>query len=284
VSAKQLQAQWQPTVTSNRNEEQALWNQFRLAIDAIFMQQRDFHQAGKNQLKQNLNNKQSLLLQLQTFLSLDDQSLLQEKANITQIENHFNDISRLPRSKVNQKLNNDFEATITQLNHQFALQEQRQQLKQLQLLAQKVKVCCRINVEKSESKHQEAQADWDHLEKLKNQKLEQYLKQFFTAETQTKTVSVDSLFKRILDIEILLVLPTPADYQAARMQRQIEQLSEQMLKASDSTQARQTIALEKIQDFYLLLLNDIENQSLIKERFSIIENWIENSLENTKKH
>jgi hypothetical protein len=68
------------------------------------------------------------------------------------------------------------------------------------------------------------------------------------------------------------------------MQRQIEQLSEQMLKASDSTQARQTIALEKIQDFYLLLLNDIENQSLIKERFSIIENWIENSLENTKKH
>ncbi len=283
ASAKQLQAQWQPTVTSNRNEEQALWNQFRLAIDAIFMQQRDLHQAGKNQLKQNLNNKQSLLQQLQTFLSLDGQSLLLEKANIAQIKNRFNDISQLPRGKINQKLNSDFETTITQLEHQFVLQQQREQLKQLQLFSQKVKICCRVNRGKDELERQEAQANWDRLDNLQNQKLEQQLKQCFSEKNHTTTVSTETLFEHILDIEILLKLPTPPDYQAARMQRQIEQLSEQMLKVSDSTEAQQNIALEKIQDFYLLMLNNIENHSLIEKRFSTIEDWIENSLKNTEK-
>jgi hypothetical protein len=277
-SAKQLQTQWQPTVTHNRTKEQALWNQFRASIDEIFNQQRNLHDAGQYQLKQNLDNKQLILQQLKTLLNSDlDTNILTAQTQFKRLKTQFNAITSLPKGK-GQRIQTDFNKLKTAFIKHLSTQQQQQQLEQIMLLADKTVLCC------VENKDVAIQTAWTALDRLQDKKLEEKITQcFLQTTTQDHTKVLDNLFDLVLDIEILLSLPSPVAYQAARMKRQVERLSEQMLKASSSEIDKQQRALTKIIEFYLLLACDIENRQIIEARFSQIEVWIKTSLENAKK-
>ena len=281
-AAKQLQSQWQPTVTRSRSEEQALWNQFRAAIDAIFNQQRDLHHASQSQLKQNLQHKQQINQQLQTLLVSKLVSNTEEHTNPLQhqfkrLETQFNNISTLPKGKAAQLLQSDFNTLKTQFIKHFALQQQQQQFKQIQLLAEK-SALCRV-LSKDEATH----TAWEALDHLYDTKLDNKITQSFQqAVSHNNAQTLDDLLALILDIEILLGLPSPDLYQTARMQRQVERLSEQMLHVSASEANKQQYALAKITEYYLLQANTIKKHDIIDARFAKIEVWIKTSLENTK--
>ena len=279
ATAKQLQTQWQPTVTRSRSEEQALWNQFRLAIDAIFNQQRDLHHASQHQLSQNLDNKQVLLQQLEDLYNTmsEADTTVEIHNQFKQLEQQFNTITSLPKGKAH-TLQNRFNMLKTQFTQSLVQQQQQQQLKQLILLAEKTTLC-RI-VDKTDNIH----SQWEILDKLQDKKIEQKITSCFQQiANQNNAQPLEDLFNLVLDIEILLGLPSPSDYQAARMKRQVERLSEQMLKASETEANKQRLAVKQISTYYLHLANDIENQKSTEVRFSQIEAWIKTSLESVKK-
>jgi len=279
-AAKKLQTQWQPTVTQRRNEEQALWNQFRAAIDAVFNQQRDLQYANQSQLKQNLDNKQQILQQLKALLDATNTSIntITLQSQFKQLETQFNNIHSLPKIKTAQSIQNEFNRLKTQFIKYFAIQQQQQQLQQVELLAEKSALCRVLD------KDAAVQTAWETSDQLYDKKLEQKITQCFQKTAiKNNAQSLEPLFELILNIEILLGLPSPIAYQNARMKRQVERLSEQMLSVSDSKTDKQQHALAKIIEYYLLCANDVENHEIIDARFSQIEIWIKTSVENAKK-
>ncbi|WP_295541551.1 DUF349 domain-containing protein [uncultured Thiohalocapsa sp.] len=59
-SAKALQRQWQPTVTGRKRDENALWQEFRAAADAVFARREAAQRARNAELDQNLANREAI--------------------------------------------------------------------------------------------------------------------------------------------------------------------------------------------------------------------------------
>lgn len=58
--AKTLQRQWRPTVTGRKRDENALWQEFRAAADAVFARREAEHQARTAELDQNLATREAI--------------------------------------------------------------------------------------------------------------------------------------------------------------------------------------------------------------------------------
>ena len=82
----------------------------------------------------------------------------------------------------------------------------------------------------------------------------------------------------LLELEVLLGLETPKDYQQERMQYQVGRLSEQMLMASEEQQSDEEKILQKIQEWYALEKIGGDVGVMIQERFLPIQTWLENQL------
>lgn len=277
--AKQLQTHWRPTITRHRNEEQALWNQFRAAIDAIFNQQRDRQQENQSQRQQNLARKQQLLQQMTALLDSNDSDHVDTlQSQFKQLQTQFNNIEALPKGKAAYLVQSEFNRLNTQFTDYVLIQQKQQQLQQILLLAEKSKLCRVV------TKDDAVQTAWKASQPLYDKQLQQKITHCFQAtDIQHSTPNVDDLFELILDIEILLELPTASAYQEARMKRQVERLSQKMLSVSESTMDKQQQALVKITEYYLQCANHAENYAITEARFSQIETWIKTLLENTKK-
>ncbi len=65
---KQAQKDWKPTVQADRRTEQALWQQFRTACDAVFQRISAERDATVRELESNLQRKQALCDELDTLL------------------------------------------------------------------------------------------------------------------------------------------------------------------------------------------------------------------------
>jgi flagellar biosynthesis regulator FlaF len=59
-SAKALQRRWHPTVTGRQRDENALWQEFRAAADAVFARRDAEHQARSAELEANLTTREAL--------------------------------------------------------------------------------------------------------------------------------------------------------------------------------------------------------------------------------
>ena len=112
--------------------------------------------------------------------------------------------------------------------------------------------------------------------------MEKKLSQRFAASTAPRIDTqayYDNALALLLEIEILLGLETPSDYQQQRMQYQVGRLSEQMLMASAEQHSNEEKALKKIQQWYLLAkpIEDKDNpmNAMIEERFMPIQTWLE---------
>jgi exonuclease SbcC len=66
---KAAQKSWKPTVQADKRTEQALWQQFRAACDAVFKRVNAERDASTRELQSNLQRKQSLCDELDTVLN-----------------------------------------------------------------------------------------------------------------------------------------------------------------------------------------------------------------------
>lgn len=240
-AGKALQAQWQPTITAKRADEQKLWHQFRSAIDAVYERQRNKRDAVQNVLNANLQQKQGLLAEAEAIAQQNGEELLANQHMFTQIEKQFYPLHELPKG-ARQKVETAFNAIKNRITTQ-KVQAIRQH-KLTQLLA------------------------------LGKESLEKNIK------TSIHTADTEQALNLLLELEILLGLETPKDYQQERMQYQVGRLSEKMLTVAKEQHSDEEQALQKIQQWYSLATIDGDVGLMMQERFSPIQTWLENEIAN----
>jgi enamine deaminase RidA (YjgF/YER057c/UK114 family) len=94
-SLRQLQERWQKQaaqVPLKRQDEQALWEKFRAACDAVFAQRKQFAVTADTQRQQNLSSKQALCEQLEQALVEFDTAIsnaaLSDVADVAKVEQY----------------------------------------------------------------------------------------------------------------------------------------------------------------------------------------------------
>ncbi|MEE9352785.1 MAG: DUF349 domain-containing protein [Thiotrichaceae bacterium] len=269
-TAKSLQSQWKPTVTGRRTDEQKLWEQFRKAIDEVFNRQRSERDAAGEVLNSNLQQKKDLCLSLEALAKLEGDELLACQHQLTDIEDNFNQIQDLPRG-AKRAVEQQFSQSQKLLHEKIQQESARQQISQLLLLGEKAALC------DQHCSGKDLDSEWAALASLQDVKLEKLIQQSFdntsiTEKEQQKNTEQSQ--RLMLEIEILLDLETPEDHKHARMQYQVERLSEQMLTASDTHQSNEKQALRKIQDWYLVGAVADDQQAAVHKRFESIEAWL----------
>ncbi len=68
AQAKEMQQRWQVTVSGRKREENALWQRFRAALDRIFEQRREAHEAQQKERNENRRQRQQLCDALETAI------------------------------------------------------------------------------------------------------------------------------------------------------------------------------------------------------------------------
>lgn len=256
--AKQLQASWTTTITAKQSVEQKLWKQFRSAINAVFDRQKQKRADNKAVLLGNLDAKQSVLNEIENWLDLDNESFKQRYSAIAQKESEFDAITNIPKSKQDE-LNKRLKQIQKRLQQKLEQGNQEKRQQQLQLLIDKAIVCHRK--EQGETITDET---WHSIDTLQDHRLENQISHRFQQARPLEKEAQSYLSELLLEIEILLELPTPKAFQQQRMQYQIQKLSELMLSATsreDNTQ----LAIDKIRHYLLTTGSHAED-----ERFAAI--------------
>ncbi|HHL18647.1 MAG TPA: DUF349 domain-containing protein [Thiothrix sp.] len=244
-TGKVLQAQWQPTVTAKRAEEQKLWLQFRAAIDAVYERQRNEREAAHDVLKNHLQQKQSLLTEAETLAAQQGEDLLANQHKLAAIEEQFYPLGDLPKG-ARQKMEKAFSEIKARISQQREMALRQRKLTELLAVGMK------------------------------------YAEKSINPNTDTPMNIAQSL-ALLLELEILLGLETPKDYQQERMQYQVGRLSEKMLMASEEQQSNEEQALQKIQQWYALEKVAGDTGVMMRERFLPIQTWLENQVASTDK-
>ncbi len=210
AKVRALQAEWQQHAKSQplpRNVENALWTEFKTAIDAIFSQRDAAFSAKDAELKANQATREALIASVSELTQ--DTPPADIKRTIAAAETEWRKAGEAPRSEA-AKLDEKFrKACQTALQH-IAGSAQRVWNTTCDALAAKVKLC----------EEEEANADpipdieerWSALPKLPTS-WEQALHKRLKGEATPADESLDTL---LLQLESTLEMPSPAAFQDAR--------------------------------------------------------------------
>lgn len=248
-AAKALQAAWQTTITGKQSEEQKLWKRFRASINAVFDQQKAIRQASKAAEQAQFSEKEALLDEVNAWLDLEDETFLQQFTAFADKERAFDHIE-MPRHKQD-KLRKRWQHVRKALQQKAEMVGNQQRYAQLALLFDKADYCRCLECEQSSAKQpDDIQQAWQALAPLSDKKLESKIQARF-ASAKAQPTNQALLLNLLLELEMHFELETPADYQAARMEYQVQRLSEMMLSANKSAEDHCQEA-EQIMQRYLL--------------------------------
>ncbi len=194
--AKALQSQWHITAASRPKEEQKLWKQFRTPIDELFVRLQAVRKTQRSETDEKIAQKEALCVQVEAIAGLSGDDFTQAVHELESLQQAFNALRDVPKAVV-QKLEERFQRARTQVQTLQAQVRHQQQLAAL-----------------------DAQATASSARKAE------------TLAADAPGTQADGE-KRCLQLEILLDLPTPAEFQRARMEYQIAQMSEAMLSRAD---------------------------------------------------
>ncbi|MEZ5448041.1 MAG: DUF349 domain-containing protein [Thiolinea sp.] len=221
AAAKALQADWQITIPSRPREEQKLWKQFRTPLDQLFQRLKTERNSQRSETDQRIRDKESLCEQLEALAASEDAAFQEAVRELGSLRESFAAIRDLPRP-VYRKLEDRFQAAERQV-------EQRQQ-----------------------------QLQWQRRLQRLDELAEQAAARQAELEAGSSVVADDQLDERrrsgellCLQMESLLDVPTPADYQQARMAWQVSRMSEAM-RGRQAADERREQALELLAQWYQL--------------------------------
>jgi len=137
---KRLQTQWQPTVPGKRQQENAIWLEFREACDAVFSRRKQQQHAHHEIEKQNKAQKQQLCDQLEELSKTSMANLADAERQIHKLLEQWQETGPVAK-RDSQALKNRFEKAQNEFKaHTVALHEEAA-LAQLALLQQKAGYC-----------------------------------------------------------------------------------------------------------------------------------------------
>jgi exonuclease SbcC len=244
---KQAQKEWKPTVQADRRTEQALWQQFRTACDAVFQRISAERDATVRELESNLQRKQALCDELDTLLGDADADIRVVTRRVAELGDAWLATGAVPR-----KAEQGLAARYTSLQKRFA-QRQRQAAQvaaqqELDGTGARARLCERLESRvlaggMAEPERQalldETEQAWQALAPM-DDACEAALRERFvlagralTGDAQARQALETGLEKNLkrrlelcLQMEIEAGIESPPEYADARMQLQVSRLED----------------------------------------------------------
>ncbi len=262
---KQAQKNWKPAVQADKRTEQALWQQFRAACDAVFERLSAQRDATARELQSNLQRKDNLCEELETLLNdtgLDFRSITRRFA---EAGDEWLAIGPVPR-----KAEQGIAVRYQTLKKRFA--ERQQQAAQaaaqaeLQGIGERARLCERRETAvlagalaeiDRQALAQETALEWDALAAL-DQACEAALRQRFElagralggdaeacqALERALAKNLSQRLQLCLQLEIEAGIESPAEFAEARMQLQVSRLEDALKHRQEEAAADRLRALQ----------------------------------------
>jgi exonuclease SbcC len=283
---KRAQAQWRPTVQASRAEEQALWDAFRGACDAVFERQRALCEEADLERQDNLANKRQLCDELEAALEAPDMDMEGLDRHLAQVEAGWGAIGAVPRGQ-----EAGLERRLAELKQRLgqrrgrAVRDAREV--ELRVIQERSALCARLERAVLGEQHdgpgplEVAEGQWAALGGdgvVHQEALDQRfraacdaLRGDAVAQGRLHEAAAGHLQTRrrlCLEMEILAGVDSPPAFAAERMRLQVSRLSEALHQHGEDPEARWRSLIQLQRDWALSAPVPLEEADALERRFA----------------
>lgn len=258
--AKALQRRWQPTVTGRQRDENALWQEFRAAADAIFARREEQYQARNAELDENLTTREAICSELAAAMeqAADADAL---RAALREQDRRWRDTESLPMPKPKlAALDRRWRETLDAAESKLAQLAARARWSGVSTLAGQARWCDetarRLVGETADAPpdEQALRSEWQTLTAAgqASAPLAEAAELVFAAAgdaeargplQQRMQESTERRSTLCLRLEVAAGVESPAELEQERMALQVERLKERMGTGADQADADDALAL-----------------------------------------
>ena len=245
-----LKKRWIPTVTSSRGMEQALWNRFTRACDNVREKQERERKEFNHALKQNLVAGEALCAEIEASCRGESQDCAAIQGNLGKWKERWEASGEKPKASA-EKIATRYRNAITEARKALAKAAADEKMRTLELLREKSLVCAGIEAlaladsknAAREAQHKDWKQRWESLTPLPDE-LESAIAERYQLASEAlvntnalKQLSdslpgnLEAVHERLLQLEILAELDSPAEFARLRMAMQVARLSAALGKA-----------------------------------------------------
>ncbi|MEN8165863.1 MAG: DUF349 domain-containing protein [Pseudomonadota bacterium] len=258
--AKEAQDQWKPTVPLARKEEQALWQQFRTACDAVFKQIREERDAADTERKANLQRKREICAELEALLDKPEVKYKEIHKRFLVTQEEWGGIGEIPR-KEERAMESRHEMIQGRLAERQIQEKQAAAEALLQGINERAKLCARLEnevldntleadvrqalVEQTEQAWQtlaSGDARYDNPMRARYELAARALSGDEGSMQSLQSGLPENLARRLelcLQLEVANGVESPAEYAEERMQYQVSRLSDALHQKFEEEQTQE---------------------------------------------
>lgn len=239
-----LKKKWAPTVASSRRQEREIWKRFTDACDKVFAKrdrERDDHRRA---LRENLAAREALCADIEAGCRGDSETRLDLGARLKRWRARWDELGEAPKASA-EKINQRYRQAIRRAQSVFDQTRLDEQTRRHSLLRQKSLLCARLEAQvlaggcgdRGEQDPDPISDRWkalpalpDDLEQAIGARYKLARAAVFDAAALRRLrdsipANLEVLHARLLQLEILAEVDSPAAFSKQRMALQIERLS-----------------------------------------------------------
>ncbi len=241
-----LRKEWQVTVLEKRGVENKLWEQFQKAQDLIYAKRKAARKDEDQARKDNLEQKREIVDALQQASKVSAAELLAGHSVLAQTQDQFKAIGHVPKP-AEKRLMDSWKKAQKTYQSALKLAKQAEKNTQQQAMLDKARLCAQFEQHQLKGKSidvDKLQKAYAKLAKLSDQLETSFgarLKAIANGSAQSLDENTEAQLDRCLKLEVMLDMPTPAEYTQAKMAFQIERLSASMKKQSQAQETPETL-------------------------------------------
>ncbi|MDP3518438.1 MAG: DUF349 domain-containing protein [Pseudohongiella sp.] len=261
--AKALQQQWKDLGPGSFKDDRKLWTDFRAACDALFARRDEVSKEKRQQVRGNTSPAKDILKSISTLLALDDEAFSESRSKFSALSESFKEALTPDLKNERKALQEQFSKLSKQFDARLRATPDRKTLQLLQHVQAQADFCDALEAELIAGNTlpdtaENLEQQWNALEKVSDDTLEQLLKKRFqqlvkgTSDADGWAAVLDKQDLRARELcveaEIMLGADTPAADKAIRMQQQLNQLQRGLgrapLSQKEKVQRLQSIELQ----------------------------------------
>jgi len=242
-----IKKQWVVSVSGARKKEQAIWNKFTKACDAVYEKSRESKKAFEQELEQHFTARMALCDEIEADLKTNTFAPNDLSKQINKWRNQWSEFGRVPKAKTkqSQKRWNDVLGRSKALLSSMQRESQNKSDEQLFAFA---KICSEVEnglIENQSVDLEQMKQQWNTLAPLPssimtklNARFEHAINSIESKVSSEKTRELternfETLNHYLLQLELNLGVDSPDEFSRQRMALQISRLSAALGKAGD---------------------------------------------------
>ena len=244
-----LKKQWLVTVSGPRKKEQALWNKFTKACDAIYDKSRESKKAFDQELEQNLEKRMSLCDRIETELKSAETLEAGEVSKlIAQWKSEWSESGRVPKSKMNSS-DKRWRSVLGNAEKLLSNLQRQNQSKSDERLFAFAEICAQLETQLLQEKELDIEAaklKWQEINPLEESVMKKIQSRFdkiskvvgkpaeISKLSNQSEKNFEQLNDYLLQLELNLSIDSPAEHTKQRMALQVSRLSAALGKGGEN--------------------------------------------------